>query len=92
VTLPASLAPASGALTSGVAGVSDALANAPAFTDCTAQKLYTYGFGRSLTESDHANAQLLAQQWRSGSVTLRDLILRLVQSPTFRLRSDGGSL
>jgi hypothetical protein len=92
VTLPVSVAPAGSAPTSGVSGVSDALANTPAFTECTAQKLYSYGFGRSLTDGDHANVQALAEQWRSGTLSLKQLIVRLVQSPTFRSRSDGGSL
>jgi hypothetical protein len=90
-TLPVSVSTA-GASTSGVTGISEALANTPAFTSCTAQKLYTYGFGRAFSDSERGNVQALAQQWRSGSLTMRDLILELVQSRAFRARSDGGSL
>ena len=77
---------------SGISGLSQALASAPAFSACAAQKLYTYGFGRAFAESERANVQLLAEQWRSGRLTLRELILHLVQSAAFRSRSDGGSL
>ncbi len=92
VTLPASLAPAGDASVSGLAGVSAALAQNPAFTACTAQMLYSYGFGRSLSDQDRTNVQALHAQWQSGPLTLQQLILRLVLSPTFRSRSDGGSL
>jgi Protein of unknown function (DUF1592)/Protein of unknown function (DUF1588)/Protein of unknown function (DUF1585) len=91
VTLPATVS-AAGTSASGITGISDALANTPAFTTCTAQKLYTYGFGRAFTDSERGNVQTLAQQWRSGALTMRDLILELVQSRAFRARSDGGSL
>ena len=84
--LPAGLA------VSGVASLSEALAEAPAFTACTAQKLYTYGMGRAYAESEIDNVEALAGKWQAGSLTLRELILGLVLSPTFRLRSDGGAL
>jgi Protein of unknown function (DUF1592)/Protein of unknown function (DUF1588)/Protein of unknown function (DUF1595)/Protein of unknown function (DUF1585)/Protein of unknown function (DUF1587) len=90
-TLPVSVSTA-GASVSGVTPISEALANTPAFTSCTVQKLYTYGFGRAFGDSERGNVQALAQQWRSGALTMRDLILELVQSRAFRARSDGGSL
>ncbi len=91
-TLPASLAPASGPSVVGLAGLSAALAQSPAFTACTARMLYTYGFGRTVSDDENSNVQALAAQWLSGPPTLQRLILRLVLSPTFRSRSDGGSL
>ena len=90
VMLPAAIASAGSV--SGIAGVSAALASSPAFTACVAQKLYTYGLGRAFAAAEQPNVQALAQQWRSGPLTMRELVLRLVQSPAFRSRSDGGTL
>jgi len=89
VTLPPAVA--APAAVSGMAGLSAALANTPAFTECTVQKLYTYGFGRAFTAGEHPNVQALTEQWRNGPLTMRELIVRLVQSRTFRARSDGGT-
>ena len=90
VTLTASDALAGGDV-SGIAGLGKALAAAPAFQACTAQKLYTYGMGREFSDSERANVQTLAEQWQRGPLTVHQLILRLVQSDVFRFRSDGGT-
>lgn len=76
----------------GIAGLSTALAGTPQFTSCVARRLYSYGFGLSLDESGPENPQALAERWRSGPLTMKQLILSLVQSPPFRTRSDGGGL
>jgi hypothetical protein len=88
VTLPASVGSVSA---SGTVGVGAALAKSPAFTACTAQKLYTYGFGRAFSDSERPRVQALVDQWRSGPLTMRDLISLLVLSPGFRGQSAGGS-
>ena len=90
VILPASIVPPSGGPVSAMAGLSRALVQSPAFTACAAQKLYTYGFGRAFTDGERANVQALTQRWRSGPLTIKQLILRLTESPPFRERSDGG--
>jgi hypothetical protein len=92
VSLPASSALPAAMDVSGTAGLSRLLASAPAFKACVAQKLYTYGFGRTVADDERANVQALAEGWQSGPTTLRELILRLVQSRDFRFRSDGGKL
>ena len=75
---------------SGIAGLSDALAKSPAFGPCAARRLYAYGFGRMILDSDRPNVRALADALRRGPGTLRSLILQMVQSPTFRLRNDDG--
>jgi hypothetical protein len=92
VTLPVSSALPEPLEVLGNAGLSQALASSPAFAACTARKLYTYGMGRAFSEAESPNTKALAGQWRAGDLTLKQLILRLVQSPTFRMRSDGGQL
>jgi hypothetical protein len=89
VTLPPSIESAN-ASAAGIAGLSAALANSSAFPACTAQKLYTYGFGRTVTESERSNVQAILQRWQAGPPTLRALILDLVQSPAFRGNIAGG--
>lgn len=92
VTLPVSSALPEPLEVSGVTGLSEALAGSSAFTACTAQKLYTYGMGRAFSEPESTNMKALAQQWQAGQLSLKQLILLLVESPTFRMRSDGGQL
>jgi len=91
VALPASSALPANMDVSGVAGLSQLLATAPAFDTCVAQKLYSYGFGRAVTDAERPNVQALASAWQSGPTTLRELVLHLVKSRTFRYRSDGGA-
>ncbi len=88
VTLPPTAGSASA---SGITSVSDALAKSPSFTNCTVQKLSTYASGRAFGDSERPQVQALAEQWRSGPLTLRDLISKLVLSPAFRGQSNGGT-
>ena len=91
-TLSASLMLPGDAHVNGMASLSPILASSPAFTACTAQKLYTYAMGRAFPDGERTNVSTLTDQWRSGPLTIRNLLLHLVQSPAFRNRSDGGSL
>lgn len=77
---------------SGIADLSEALHDSSAFTACVAQKLYTYGMGHTVAAGERPNVEALAGQWQAGSLALRELILNLTLSPTFRMRSDGGAL
>ncbi len=92
VTLSAQLKLPGDTHVTGIAGLSSALATAPQFTACAAQRLYGYGLGRAFSEEERANVQALTAQWQGGPMTLRNLMLSLVKSAAFRSRSDGGDL
>jgi hypothetical protein len=56
---------------------------------CYAKHLTTYALQRDLTEEDRAGLEALAAESREGT-SLKGLLLSLVTSPAFTMRSSGG--
>ena len=73
-----------------LAQLSDALAASPAFNACATQKLYSYAFGRAVSDAERAKVEALTAQWQSGPLTFRDLIVHLVETPDFRSPASVG--
>ncbi len=71
----------------GLGGVADALTQDPRTTTCAAEKLYTYGMGRRLNDVDKRNISALAQRWRTGELTFKELARRLVLATSFRFHA-----
>ena len=90
VTLPDYAGLPAGMEVTGLSGLSDALANTPSFHTCLTQQLYRYAFGRPVTDDERPHVEALAEKWRGGPLTLRQLLLELAQSSSFRLRDGGG--
>jgi hypothetical protein len=84
---------ASGTLTdgtqvSGVADLAQALKNDPRYARCVTEKLFVYALGRGVTEKDTDYVDLLSEQLAQSAFSLPDLLVELVQSDTFRMRSS----
>ncbi len=87
-SLPAGGAYPMGATFSGLAGAEKTVGDNPKFKECIAEKLYTYGLGRSLTDDDKDNTNAIAQDWESsGALTISRLLNRLALSEPFRYRN-----
>ena len=94
---PSTSLPAGGAYPMGVSfsGLDGAASSAnanPKFKECIAEKLYTYGLGRSLTTDDKTNAQAIAADWETtGALSISRLLNRLALSEPFRYRNPGSA-
>jgi hypothetical protein len=90
--LPASDAYPDGVTVSGLAELSQRIAADPRFTSCLAQKLFTYGLGRIVTDADEPLLQDVRESWLADGETpsVRRLIHALVSSRAFRFRRGGG--
>lgn len=77
-----------GAPFAGLDGAADVVSNDPAFKSCLTHKLFVYGLGRSPAGDDAAWIKQLEQQWASGDLTLKRLILSLTASVPFRNSGD----
>ena len=91
VTLPPSPTHPDGLTFTGLNGLSHAVSTDPKFGYCFANKLLTYGLGRSLTDSDAPHLQQALQEWLTAGQTpsIRRLIHALVSTDAFRLRRGG---
>jgi hypothetical protein len=88
VMLPGSPSQAQALTVDGLAGLSEALSTDPSFGACLAQKLLTYGLGRTMTPSDDGHLQLAVGQWRQPDAppSIGRLIHALVASRAFLFR------
>ena len=72
---------------SGLSGAADATGSDPRFKSCIAEKLYTYGLGRSLSVEDKANSAAIAKAWQaSGELSINKLLHGLAVAEAFRTR------
>jgi hypothetical protein len=92
--LPPSEAHPTGQQITGLAGLARAVAADARFGECLAQKLFTYGLGRSVTPSDAAFLEQAQRDWlASGEVpSVRRLIRILTSTEPFRFRRGGDAL
>jgi hypothetical protein len=58
-----------------------------AFTRCLAEKLLTYGLGRGLEPSDQPVVRTIAQKVAADDYRFSRLVLEIVNSPPFQMRS-----
>ena len=75
----------------GLDGLSQAVSTDPHFGECLARKLFTYGLGRTITDSDEPHSSALKIVARPGQTpSIRRLIQALISSEAFRFRRGGG--
>jgi hypothetical protein len=73
---------------SGLDGAASVVGGDPRFKGCIAQKLYTYGIGRSLSSEDKANAADIAKKWAdAGDLSIGKLLHVLALADAFRSRT-----
>ncbi|MBL8738578.1 MAG: DUF1585 domain-containing protein, partial [Planctomycetes bacterium] len=71
----------------GLADLKRVLAADPAFVRTMAHKLFVYAVGRELRPADRLRLDLRVDDLlASGAVTVRDLVLAIVQDPAFTMR------
>jgi len=91
-SLPAGGAYPMGVAFSGLDGAESTVNANPKFKECIAEKLYTYGLGRSLTTDDQTNTAAIATDWETGgALTISRLLNRLTLSEPFRYRNPGSA-
>jgi hypothetical protein len=91
-SLPAGGAYPMGVAFSGLDGAASTVNANPKFKECIAEKLYTYGLGRSLTADDQTNTQAIATDWETtGALSISRLLNRLALSEPFRYRNPGSA-
>jgi hypothetical protein len=87
-SLPPSSSFPNGIMFSGLSGAETAVGTDPRFKACIAQKLYTYGLGRSLSTDDVANAAVISKNWEdAGDLSISKLVHGLALAEAFRDRS-----
>jgi hypothetical protein len=84
--LPPMSAYPNGTTFTGLSGLADTVSQDPNFTSCVAEKLFTYGLGRLVAETDRPYLAAVGTEWLKQTPTLRGLIRQLVLADTFRLR------
>lgn len=91
VILPTSASRPDGAAVDGLADLSAALSADPRFGVCLAQKLLTYGLGRTMTASDDRHLQQAVERWLEPNQTpsVGRLIHALISTPAFLERRGG---
>jgi Protein of unknown function (DUF1592)/Protein of unknown function (DUF1588)/Protein of unknown function (DUF1587)/Protein of unknown function (DUF1595)/Protein of unknown function (DUF1585) len=91
VVLPPPPSQRDGLAVDGLDGLSAAISSDPSFGSCLAQKLLTYGLGRTMTGSDNGHLQQAVQQWLEPGQTpsVGRLIHALVSTPAFLERRGG---
>jgi hypothetical protein len=72
----------------GLQGLAATIASDPSFVSCAAQKLFTFGIGRRIDESDPSAPYLsqIVDGWKANGLTLRNLLKQLAVNDTFRFR------
>ena len=78
-----------GARIDGAAGLASAVKADVRFPACTTRKLYTYAFGRVPRTEDEPTLATLSAAFVQSGHRMRDLIILLVHSGTFRTRHGG---
>jgi hypothetical protein len=87
-SLPASTSFPNGIMFSGLDGAENAVGTDPRFKACIAQKLYTYGLGRSLSTDDVNNAAVISKTWQDGGdLSISKLLHTLTLAEAFRNRT-----
>ena len=87
-SLPASASFPNGLQFSGLDGASKATGDDPRFKTCIAEKLYTYGLGRSLSASDKSNSAAVSKTWQDGAdLSISKLVHGLAVANAFRNRT-----
>ena len=87
-SLPAGGAYPGGVTFSGLDGAASTVTANSKFKECLAEKLYTYGLGRSLTDDDRTNTAAITTDWQAaGALTISRLLHRLAASEPFRYRN-----
>jgi hypothetical protein len=91
--LPQSEAHPDGLALTGLEGLAHAVATDPQFGSCLAEKVLTYGLGRTITPADQPYLAQVRAVWTApGEVpSLRRLIRALVLSEPFRFRRGDGA-
>jgi hypothetical protein len=69
----------------GLDGMAQILAQDPKFIPCAAEKLFTYGVGRTVDQSGPYLDQVVAN-WKTAGLGLHNLLKQLVINDTFRFR------
>jgi hypothetical protein len=70
----------------GLPGLTDLLSADPRLMSCVAEKLFIYGLGRGVEETDRPYLDNVVKAWTAGSPVLPSLIKGLVLADTFRFR------
>lgn len=70
--------------------LSQQLAEAPEVHSCYIQQLLEFMLGRDLQQQDMRLVQKFAQQSLEEGISIREIILRVVESPEFRFRANLG--
>jgi hypothetical protein len=87
-SLPVSSSFPNGIMFSGLDGAETAVGTDPRFKACIAQKLYTYGLGRSLSPDDVNNAAVISKTWQDGGdLSISKLLHTLTLAEAFRNRT-----
>jgi hypothetical protein len=74
----------------GLSELGQVLTDSPRFLPCAAEKLFTFGLGRTVGRSRPYLDQVV-QTWGASGSTLRNLVKALVVNDTFRFRRGEGS-
>ena len=86
--LPKSTSFPDGVKFSGLDGAEATTGSDPRFKSCIAEKLYTYGLGRSLSTEDKANSADIAKKWQdAGDLSISKLLHGLALAEAFRSRT-----
>jgi len=70
----------------GAIQLSTAIAADPRFTSCVAQNVLSYSLGRTLSAADQPYLATITQAPQTGSLGVRDVLMNVVASDTFRMR------
>ncbi len=71
----------------GLDGAANTVGTDPRFKSCVAEKLYTYGLGRSLSTGDKENVTALSKTWQdAGDLSIAKLVHDLAVADAFRTR------
>jgi hypothetical protein len=77
---------AAGPSFTGAVELASAVAADPRFTPCVAQNVMTYSLGRALSASDKPYLANVTTAPQAASVGMRDILMNVVASDTFRMR------
>jgi len=70
----------------GAVGLAAAVASDPRFVSCVAQNALSYSIGRTLLPTDAPYLTQIATAPKTGSLGVRDVLMNVVASDTFRMR------
>jgi len=85
--LPPSASFPDGVKFAGLDGAASTVGSDARFKTCIAEKLYTYGLGRSLSQGDKASSAAVAKTWQdAGDLSIAKLLHDLALADAFRSR------